>query len=148
MGVERITFDTNILYYALDIEGGEKHLVAADLLRAAVRADSVLLLQSLAELYNAARKRKTISLDVVEDFIADNINVSPVVAFERTDLLPAIALQRSHRLQFWDAVLITTAVRAGCTIMLSEDGQHDRVFDGLTVINPFLPGFDMQHLLT
>lgn len=138
MAVERLTFDTNILYYALDIDSGEKHLLAADLLRAAAHADSVLLLQSLAELYNAARKRQVIPLGAVERFIAENLTVLPVVALEPADLLPAIALQGLHHVQFWDALLITTASRAGCTLLLSEDGQHRRVFDGLTVLNPFL----------
>ena len=85
MGAERITFDTNILFYALDPDAGEKHKVAHDLLDRALDSNPVLLLQSLAELYNAARKRQTIPLDQVRDFIADNMNALPVVAFEQAE---------------------------------------------------------------
>ena len=137
MGAERITFDTNILFYALDPDASSKHQVARDLFDRALDSDPVLLLQSLAELYNAARKSQAIPLDRVRDFIASNMDALPVIAFDRMDLLPAISLQRLHKLQFWDALLITTALRAGCTLLLSEDGQHSRKFDGLTVVNPF-----------
>ncbi len=75
---------------------------------------------------------------MVEEFIAENFQVMEVVAFERADLLPAISLERLHQLQFWDALLITTAIRAGCSLLLSEDGQHGRTFGGLTIVNPFL----------
>lgn len=61
MAAERLTFDTNILFYAIDSDAGFKHRIAADLLRSAARADSVLPMQSLAELYNAVRKRRSIS---------------------------------------------------------------------------------------
>jgi len=137
MAAERITFDTNILFYALDSDAGEKHDIAANLLDRALDAEPVLLLQSLAELFNATRKRQEIPFDEVREFIANNMNVLPVIAFGAPDLLPAIALQQAHKLQFWDALLITTAIRAGCTLLLSEDGQHGRAFDGLTIINPF-----------
>lgn len=61
-----------------------------------------------------------------------------ILPAEVSDLLPAIALQRAHQLQFWDALLLIAAARAGCTIFFSEDQQHNRTFDNLTVVNPFL----------
>jgi predicted nucleic acid-binding protein len=32
---------------------------------------------------------------------------------------------------------MATAKRTGCTIFFSEDMQHGRSYDGLTVMNPF-----------
>jgi predicted nucleic acid-binding protein len=91
MAVERVTCDTNILFYALDTDAGEEHVVASDLLDRALDSDPILLLQSLAELYNAAVKRKTIPLDPVREFIAGNMNALPVVAFDQV-----ICFQQYH----------------------------------------------------
>lgn len=39
--------------------------------------------------------------------------------------------------QFWDCVVLAAAVRASCRYLLSEDYQHDRTVDGVTIISPF-----------
>jgi predicted nucleic acid-binding protein len=136
--VTRVTFYTNILFYALDSDGGDKHRTAAILLKAARRNGSVLLLQSLAELYNAVRKRPNITLFKAQEFIAFNIDVFPVVALSSADLLSAISLQQRHTLHYWDALLIATALRAECTVLLSEDGNHGQNLGNLKLLNPFL----------
>jgi predicted nucleic acid-binding protein len=48
---------------------------------------------------------------------------------------------RAHQqdgLQFFDALLVCTARRAGCHTFLTEDMQNDRTLDGITIRNPFL----------
>ena len=54
------------------------------------------------------------------------------------DLDPALQIHLQHNIQFFDALLIVTARRAGCTTFLSEDLQHGRDFDGITIRNPFV----------
>jgi predicted nucleic acid-binding protein len=47
----------------------------------------------------------------------------------------AIRYQLSH----WDALIVASALLAGCATLYSEDLQHGQVFDEqLTVVNPFL----------
>ena len=47
----------------------------------------------------------------------------------------AIRCQLSH----WDALIVASALLAGCDTLYSEDLQHGQVFDKqLTVVNPFL----------
>ncbi|RME20778.1 MAG: hypothetical protein D6806_15770 [Deltaproteobacteria bacterium] len=53
-------------------------------------------------------------------------------------LLAAIELSASHRLSFWDALVVQAAVAAGCEHLYSEDLQHGRKFGKLEIINPFL----------
>jgi len=138
MGAERLTFDTNILFYAIDNTAGEKNRIASSLLRSAASVNAVLLLQTLAELSNAIRKRPAIPLDYLRRFIRANAMIFPVGESSLADVLLAGSIQQVHKIQFWDAMLVATAQRAGCTILFSEDMQHGRVFDGLTVLNPFL----------
>jgi predicted nucleic acid-binding protein len=40
-------------------------------------------------------------------------------------------------LNFWDALILATASREGCTILYSEDFQHGRAYGTVKVVNPF-----------
>src|SRR3546814_8339069 len=51
--------------------------------------------------------------------------------------LSAADLVVDHKLQYWDALIVTAAADAGCTLLLSEDRQHGFVTRGLTIVNPF-----------
>jgi predicted nucleic acid-binding protein len=49
----------------------------------------------------------------------------------------ALNLASEHRLQIWDAVILSAASSAGCRLLLSEDLQDGFTWNGLTVVNPF-----------
>jgi predicted nucleic acid-binding protein len=50
----------------------------------------------------------------------------------------ALALQARWRLSWWDSLIIASALGAGCTHLVTEDGQSAPVIEGLTLIDPFL----------
>lgn len=54
----------------------------------------------------------------------------------RSSVLAATDLVVDHRLQFWDALIVSAAAEAGCTLLLSEDMQHGFIVRGLTILNP------------
>jgi predicted nucleic acid-binding protein len=47
-------------------------------------------------------------------------------------------VDRDHSLAFYDALIIASAIEAGCDTLFSEDLQHGRRFGGLAIHNPFL----------
>lgn len=49
----------------------------------------------------------------------------------------AIAIARDHGLSFFDALIVSSALEAGCDRLYSEDLQDGRRFPGLTIVNPF-----------
>jgi predicted nucleic acid-binding protein len=49
-------------------------------------------------------------------------------------------IQDQHGFSWWDCVLLASASIAGCTVFFSEDLQHGRRVDRLTIINPFRVG--------
>lgn len=51
-------------------------------------------------------------------------------------LLAGKGLPMIDKLQFWDALILSAAADAGCTLLLSEDMHHGFVTRGLTVLNP------------
>ena len=60
-----------------------------------------------------------------------------VAAPDVADILASIDLHRLHGFSFWNAMIVRSATQAGCSILLSEDFQDARQFNGLRVVNPF-----------
>jgi predicted nucleic acid-binding protein len=60
-----------------------------------------------------------------------------VVVPDPDDILAAIDLYRMHAFSFWDSMIVHTARKSGCRILLSEDMQHEREIYGIQIVNPF-----------
>ena len=68
-------------------------------------------------------------------FRASLDDIMPITLMTHT---AAVSLAREHGLSFYDALIVASAVEAGCDILYSEDMQHGRTFGGLGIVNPFL----------
>jgi len=45
--------------------------------------------------------------------------------------------RQRHQLSFWDALIVSAAVEAGCKSILTEDLNDGQELDGVRVENPF-----------
>ena len=50
----------------------------------------------------------------------------------------ALNLQTRHHLAWYDSVIVASAAKAKCGLLLTEDLQHGRRFGDLQIENPFL----------
>lgn len=76
--IEPYTLDANILFYAVDIDAGYKHMLAAELLRYTPHANCLVTLQSLGEVYNAISRRKPQYREAAEELIVslgESVNI-------------------------------------------------------------------------
>jgi len=81
--------------------------------------------------------RKT-SLEV-RSVILEISSALTVVDFHLKTQLVAITIKEWYGLQFYDSLIIATALEYGCTKLISEDMQHGLVIDNcLTIENPFI----------
>jgi predicted nucleic acid-binding protein len=137
-----ISFDTNVLIYATATGADERAHRARDLLARAMMqaANSVLLLQSLAEFSNVAIRKAGIPVQAVQRIVQSWCAVLPIHAADNSDLMTALEAVRAHRLAFWDALLWASAQRAGVRHMLTEDFQDGFVLQDVAFINPFRRG--------
>lgn len=133
----RFTIDTNILVYAEIKESGPKHRAALDIMRRAPSHDCVVTLQALGELFRTLM----VKFKVPPGEAAVRVNrwrsAMPVAVADETCLIDAMDAVAGHGLSFWDAMLWATAKRAGCRLLLSEDGADGRLLGGVTLVNPF-----------
>ena len=54
----------------------------------------------------------------------------------------AWAMEARHGQQYWDCLVLAAAQHSGCTLVLSEDMQHEGRYGAVQVINPFLASID------
>jgi predicted nucleic acid-binding protein len=136
--VTNFTIDTNILIYSIDSTDPAKHVIARTIVVSIYSNGGILPLQCLSEFCAACTKKKHLGpIQEIEEAAKQAIRSMRMEPSASEDLLTAMRFHRQHHIQFFDALLIATARRAGCTVFLSEDLQDGRNFDGITVRNPF-----------
>jgi len=138
MTANRFTLDTNVLIYALDVQAKGHHEKAMAVVKKAAMADSVLTLQALSEFYYAATRKNILHSEIARKQVEDWLLLFPIVTAKPSTLTHAIRLVERHKLSFWDALLWATAHDAGVTRLISEDFQHNQMFKGMKIINPFI----------
>ena len=125
--------DTNILVYAF---GTESKSAVAEGLLAKGCAVSIL---GLNEFANVAHRKLAMNWSEIGVALASIRLLCPIVLpidIEAHEL--ALELAERHRLGFFDALMISSALRGGCEIFWSEDMHDGLVVDGrLRILNPF-----------
>lgn len=138
----RVALDSNILAYLAGVsrtaEDDEKIVSSRALIeRISAGASLIAPAQALGELFVVLRRAGTPPEDARAILIEFADTFGGAVSESRT-ALAAADLVVDHKLQFWDALIVTAAADAGCALLLSEDMQHGFVVRGLTIINPLL----------
>lgn len=129
--------DTNVLVYAHQGGAGVKHRQAAELLERLFEDQSgALSIQVLSEFYVTATKRLGMKAQEAEDVVADLASWN-IHRPAHADLLRASRIHRQHKVSWWDALIVNSAMELGCSILWSEDLAVGRRFGGLTIRNPF-----------
>lgn len=133
----RFSFDTNILVYALDRDAGERHRIAVDLLVRSRGKDCFITLQALAELFRTLTGRKAMPVADAANHIQAWRDAVPVIAADESCLIDAMDAVAHSGWSFGDAMIWATVKKAGCRLLISEDGQDGRTLGGVTIVNPF-----------
>jgi predicted nucleic acid-binding protein len=135
MSVEFV--DTNILIYAHDGGAGKKHERSVRLLAGLFDSGSgAISIQVLSEFYAAATKKLAMPSREAEEVVADLAGWI-IHAPQHADVIRAAGLQRRHKISWWDALILNSALELDCSTLWSEDLSHGQRFGALTVLNPF-----------
>jgi predicted nucleic acid-binding protein len=139
-GTKREFVDTNVLVYAYNCTFPEKQLTARTLLTGLWGSEQgCLSLQVLQEFYSVVTRKipHPLSSDTAALIIKDYGNWIHHVP-EIEDLLEAIRIQQKYGISFWDALVIRSAVALDCGVIWSEDLNAGQLYEGVSVMNPFL----------
>ena len=131
---EQFALDTNILIY---LEGNDisKRKIAEILLS----YDPVIPAQVISEFINVIRRLRNIPKNqilVETSAIFRNCSIAPI---KQSTLDLAKNLIDKYDFQIFDSIVVASALEADCTILYSEDMQHNMyVYQQLKIINPFI----------
>ena len=132
--------DTNVFVYLFDETDERKHTIAAGLIHAGLESgQSCISFQVVQEtLHVVTRKLPQRATPAEAGRLMDEVLVplwrgGPNPAFYRRGL----ELQERYSLSFYDALIVSAALDAGCTRILSEDLQDGLRIERLSIENPF-----------
>ncbi len=132
--------DTNIFVYDIEATDKRKQGIAQQLIERAIESDTgIISYQVVQECLNVITHKARRPLTRVEAeryfdaVLAPLCRVFPGLSFYHK----ALAVKERWRFGFYDSLIVTAALEAGCSILYTEDLQHDQKIDGLRIVDPF-----------
>ena len=135
---DRTFVDSSVLIYAYDIKAATKNRIAKEVLQELWTAhEGVLSVQVLQEFYvNVTRKipsplPKELARRVVNDYTVWCTETTP------NEISGAFRIEDESGIGFWDALIISSALKSGARRVLSEDLNAGQRILGILIENPF-----------
>jgi predicted nucleic acid-binding protein len=144
-GSERIStrdkafVDTNILVYAHDQDAGHKQEIARTVISELWESRLGLLsTQVLQEFYVTLTRKIPVPLDKpTARRVLKNYFTWEVVINDAPLILQASAIEETHKISFWDALIVSAAFSRNAATILTEALNHGQVIEGIEIKNPF-----------
>jgi len=135
---ERVFIDTSILWYADDLDAGDKRKKAQEILHQVyVDGNGVISTQVLQEFFVASTRKLGVPPEIARRKV-ELLARLDVVTIQPTLIVDAIDLHRLHSLSFSDALILRAATASGCRRLLTEDLPSGRTIAGVQIENPFV----------
>lgn len=131
--------DANVLVYSRDPSDPAKQRRAAEWLASLWdRGAGRLSVQVLQEFYVTMVRKldPPANPEDVWDDVAALATWNPVVT-DLAVLEQAWAVEDRYGFSWWDSLVVSQALSAGCETLLTEDLQHDQEVFGLRIVDPF-----------
>jgi len=127
-------FDTNVLIYAV-AQDDPRTTQAEEILA----SGGILSVQVLNEFVSVARRKISMSWsDVTEALGAFRVLCPSPLPITVEIHEAALNIAQKHGYNIYDALIVATALKAGCETLYSEDFHDGQTIDGqLTIRNPF-----------
>ena len=126
--------DTNILIYSHDQNAGNKQNIARNL----IIESPIVSTQVVSEYINVLKRIMKVPKQEIISTCLPNLKRCNIFKIDTITLQRADSLMQRHDFQIFDAIIIASALEAGCQYLFSEDMQHNMKIDKqLTIINPF-----------
>lgn len=133
--------DTNLFIYQLEFLNEQKGSIAESIITQGIaNGNACISFQVIQECLNTIRRKAELPLGQ-----AETRRYLEAVLFPLWSIMPsqklylrALDIQDRYHFGFYDSLIVSAALEAGCKRLYSEDLQHGQSIDSLTVENPFL----------
>ncbi|SHJ52913.1 PIN domain-containing protein [Desulfofundulus thermosubterraneus] len=145
----KVLVDTNILVYAYDSANPRKQQISLEILdRLAFSRTGALTVQVLAEFVVAVTRKiaEPLDFDAVQKSVEHYLRSWIVFDLTGMIVLEAVRGVREHKFSYWDAQIWAAARLNQLSLVLSEDFSSGTTIEGVTFVNPFVPGWQVNEL--
>jgi predicted nucleic acid-binding protein len=137
MSRKNVFVDTNVFLYLFDTSAKSKRIAAHRMLKNLdEEATIVISTQVMQEFYYVFTRRMK-----AEPFIAERLTRDmrrfEVVTIQPDDVIEAMRISQTNRISLWDGLIVTTAAKAKCKELYSEDLNAGQVVEHVRIVNPF-----------
>jgi predicted nucleic acid-binding protein len=127
-----VFFDTNVLLYLLS-----RDTAKADRVEALLAMGGVISVQVLNEFASVALRKKALDFDELKEILSVIRAACSVKPLEIETHELGLALAERYRFSVYDSLIVAAALRAGCSVLYSEDLRHGQRIERLAIRNPF-----------
>ena len=132
---DKIFIDTNILLYAYSTERNKQEIA-----QSIINTNNNIYIskQVINETINILIKKFKLNIKDIINVVKELEKEFIILDFDIQTQLNALKLKQNYNLQFYDALIVSTALKNSCTILYSEDMQDKLVIEKkLKIIYPF-----------
>jgi predicted nucleic acid-binding protein len=133
MSAAEVFYDTNVVLYLLSEDAAK-----ADRAEELIASGGRVSVQVLNEIAAVAFRKLGMGWADIGEILAQVRAVCPVEPLAIETHERGLAIASRYGLNVYDAMIVASALLAGCKLLYSEDLQHGQVFERqVTVRNPF-----------
>ena len=125
-------FDTNVLLYLLSADATK-----ADRAERLLATGGLVSVQVLNEFASVAARKLAMRIAEIKLILSTIRTICTVKPLDVETHELGLDLAERYRYSIYDGMILAAALRAGCSTLYSEDFQHGRRIDRLTIVNPF-----------
>jgi predicted nucleic acid-binding protein len=127
-----VFFDTNVLLYLVSDD-----VAKANRAEQLVAQGGVISVQVLNEFAFVAVGKKGVDFTKLREILSSFRAVCVVTALDIETHELGLNIAERYRFSIYDSLIVAAALRAGCSMLYSEDFQHGQTIERLTIRNPF-----------
>jgi predicted nucleic acid-binding protein len=133
---DKVFLDTNIIIYAYSKTDRTKQEIAKQLI---MNNNTIISTQVLQEISNTLRRKLKMDYDMIKSLLEECIqNTNQLAVNNQETIFLSCDIAKYYGFSFYDSLIIAAALENGCTILYSEDLQHNQIIEQrLRIINPF-----------
>jgi predicted nucleic acid-binding protein len=144
-----VLVDTNVLVYAYDQSDPDKRQKAIDVLELVGDGDTgILSTQVLGEFFVTVTRKipSPLSDEDASAAVVRYIESWPIMQVNVAIVREALRGVVAHPMHYYDSLIWASARLNQISEILTEDGEHGRIIEGVRYLNPFPSEFDLSLL--
>jgi len=133
MLAERIFLDSNVMIYAYFKQDEKKQRISKRL----ISQNAIISTQVLQELTNTLHRKMGVDYNIVRSILQECLKNCDLNTNTSETVFSALDIAKRYDFSFFDSLIVAAALESKCTILYSEDMQHNQHIENLIIKNPF-----------